>query len=91
MSKPTKEELEQAVATAIKMRESGQDPHFVAKSLLNCHYQYTYLEEVLHAAERYLHSGMAEREHTLLVKAIAKARQVDERSAKQEHQDLGLG
>lgn len=91
MSKPTKQELEHAIAVAIKMRETGHDHHFLAKAFLNCHYQYTYLEEVLHAAERFLHSGMAEREHAVLLKAIEKARRVDERSAKQEHRDLGLG
>ena len=90
MSKPSHEELEQALDKAKQMRESGHDPDFIAKSLLNCHYQSTYLEQVLHAAEHYINSGLGEREHTRLVQAINKARQVDERSAKQEHQELGL-
>ena len=90
MSKPTQEELEQALDKAKCMRETGTDPDFIAKSLLNCHYQATFLEQVLHAAEHYINSGLGEREHTRLIQAINKARTVDEKSAKRNHQDLGL-
>jgi len=90
MSKPNAEELERALETAQHMREMDKDPDFIAKSLLNCHYQSTYLQQVLHAAEHYINSGLGEREHTRLIQAINKAREVDERSAKQSHQDLGL-
>ena len=91
MSKPTLEELEHALDKAKAMRETGMDPDFIAKSLLNCHYQASYLEQVLHAAERYMNSGLGEREHTRLIQAINKARTADEKSAKQNHSDLGLG
>ena len=90
MSKPSPEELELALDKAKLMRESGDDPDFIAKSLLNCHYQATYLQQVLYAAEHYLNSGLGEREHTRLIQAVNKAREVDQRSAKQEHQELGL-
>lgn len=90
MSKPTPQESECALEKAKHMRETDQDPDFIAKSLLNCHYQSTYLEQVLHAAEHYINSGLGEREHTRLIQAISKAREVDERSAKQSHQELGL-
>ena len=90
MSKPNSEELERALETTQHMRETDKDPDFIAKSLLNCHYQSTYLQQVLHAAEHYINSGLGEREHTRLIQAINKAREVDERSAKQSHQDLGL-
>ena len=91
MSKPSQQELEHALDQAKHMRELEEDPDFIAKSLLNCHFQSTYLLQVLHAAEHYINSGLGEREHTRLIQAISKARDVDERSAKQEHQDLGLG
>ena len=91
MSKPSHEEFELALAKAKLMRESGNDPDFIAKALLNCHYQSTYLEHVLHAAEHYINSGLGEREHTRLIQAINKAREIDERSAKRQHHDLGLG
>lgn len=91
MSKPTEEELEHALEQAKNMRETGTDPDFIAKSLLNCHYQSSFLEQVLYAAEHYVNSGLGEREHTRLVQAISKARSADEKSAKQTHEDLGLG
>lgn len=90
MSKPNSQELECALEKAKHMREMEKDPDFIAKSFLNCHYQSTYLQQVLHAAEHYINSGLGEIEHTRLIQAINKAREVDERSAKQSHQDLGL-
>jgi hypothetical protein len=91
MSKPSSEELARAIDKAIEMRESGEDPDFIAKALLNYHYQTSFLEQVLQAAQHYINSGLGEREHTRLIQAINKARAIDERSAKQEHEDLGLG
>lgn len=91
MSKPSHEELAHALEQAKSMREMENDPDFIAKSLLNCHYQSIYLEQVLHAAEHYINSGLGEREHTRLIQAINKAREIDEHSAKLSHQDLGLG
>ena len=90
MSKPNPQELERALEIAKEMREMEQDPDFIAKSFLNCHFQSTYLQLVLHAAEHYINSGLGEREHTRLIQAISKAREIDERSAKQSHHELGL-
>lgn len=90
MSKPSPQELEHALETAKQMRETNTDSNFIAKSLLNCHYEATYLEQVLHAAEHYINSGLGEREHSRLIQAINKYRDIDERAAKQEHQDIGL-
>ncbi len=90
MGKPTKEELEEALKEAQRMREQGDDPCHVAKTLLNLNYQNHSLVDVLHAAEKYLHSGMAEYEHAQLVKAIEKARAVDDLGAHKERPALGL-
>ena len=90
MSKPSPQELEHALEKAKQMRETNTDSNFIAKSLLNCHYEATYLEQVLHAAEHYINSGLGEREHSRLIQAINKYRTIDERAAKQEHQDIGL-
>lgn len=49
-----------------------------------------YLQQVLSAAEHYINSGLGEREHTRLIQAINKAREIDDKSAKLNHQDLGL-
>ena len=76
MSKPTEQELTMALEQAKHLRESGQDEHFIGKSLLNCNYQMAYLIDVLDAAEKYLNSGMSQTEHTKLLKAIEKARKV---------------
>lgn len=90
MSKPSEQELTMALDQAKYLRESGQDTHFLGKALLNCNYQMGYLLDVFHAAELFLKSGMDESEHTRLLKAIEKARQVEDYATHREHTDLGL-
>ena len=90
MGKPTEEEFAAALKEAQRMREQGEDPHHVAKALLNLNYQSSFLGGVLQAAENYLNSGMAEREHTVLVRAIEKAREVDDFGRHRERPALGL-
>ena len=72
------------------MRERGEDPCYVAKALLNCHYQSGFLREVLQAAQEYLRSGQTETGHTRLVRAIEKVRQVEDRDSHTEQPSLGL-
>ena len=69
--KPTQEELEMALATAKMMREQGDDPCYMAKALLNCHYQSSFLREVLQAAQEYLRAGQSESTHTRLLRAVS--------------------
>jgi hypothetical protein len=90
MGKPTQEELEEALQEARRLREQGKDAHHLAKALLNLHYQNGFLRGVLHAAENYLQSGLGETEHTQLVKAVEKARAVDDVTAHRERPALGL-
>ena len=90
MGKPTEQELETAMAEAKRLRESGEDAHYLGKALLNCQYQHSRLLDVLNAAQRYFHSGMAEQEHTRLLRAIDKAREMDDRDAHREHETIGL-
>lgn len=90
MGKPTQQELAGALQEAQRMREQGEDPHCVAKALLNLNYQSGFLVNVLQAAENYLQSGMAEREHAELVRAIEKYRAVDDIGAHRERPALGL-
>ena len=93
MGKPTESELEHALETAKSLREHGKDGDFLGKSLLNHHYRIGYLLQVLHAAEHYLHSGQAEHEHSVLVRAIDKARSVEDHPARPGHEldsDFGL-
>ena len=90
MGKPTESQLEQALAEAKRMREQGEDPHYVAKALLHLNYRLNFLDRVLHAAEAYLRSGLAETEHTQLLRAIAQVRAVDDRGSHEESAALGL-
>lgn len=73
MGKPTEQELQQAVQAAIRMRESGQDPDYVAKALLNLNYRVQKLEHVLAASKRYLHAGQSVSDHRHLLAALQAA------------------
>jgi len=90
MAMPTEEELSTALAEAGRMREQGEDPYFIAKSLLNAHYQNEQLRHVLKAAELFIRSGMAVTEHQRLKKAIENARNAIERTGAIEHESFGL-
>lgn len=81
MGKPTEDELKKALEEVSRMREQGDDPHFVAKSLLNIYYRFHLLEKVLHATELYLHSGHAAHEHSILIKAINEYHAKEKRTA----------
>jgi len=73
MGKPTTEELQQALDEAARMREHDEDPHFMAKALLNMQYRMGFLEKVMHAAELYLR-GEGGTEHAALLRAIQQAK-----------------
>lgn len=90
MSKPTADELDHAIRKAITMKETGEDPDFLAKTLLNHHYRIRYLEEVLAAADRFMNHGMAEQERLHLLKSIDKAREAEYRTSGLEREDFGL-
>lgn len=80
MGRPTDAELATALQEAARMREQGQDPSFVAKSLLNHNYRLNYLLQLYHQLEHYFHAGQADSEHAKLIKMMDKVRQ-EERSA----------
>jgi hypothetical protein len=90
MGKPTEEELKKALAEASRMREQGDDPNFVAKTLLNTYYRCKYLEKVLHATEHFLHSGQAVTEHTQLIKAIEEYRAIEMRTSGEDDEYFSL-
>ena len=73
MTEPTEHEFSVALATARRLREQGQDEHYLAKVLLACDHRQPYLLDVLRKASRYLHSGEGAREHAELVRAIERA------------------
>ncbi len=49
MDKPTDDEFKLALAEAGRMRESGNDPHHVARALLNLNYCMNSMQGVLEA------------------------------------------
>ncbi len=77
MGKPTEAELKQALEKAAQMREHGEDPDFIAKSLLNLHYRFGVWQKVIQATKRYLHAGQASSEHARLVSALREAEQLE--------------
>jgi hypothetical protein len=89
MGAPTKQELEQAIAEATRMHDRGDDPHHIAKALLNLDQRVHRLEKVLSAAKHYLHSGLGEHEHSDLVLAIEAAEKAAEPCGT-THETLGL-
>lgn len=90
MGKPTEEELTTALAEAARMREQGDDPQFMAKTLLNVHYRFKHLEKVLSAIEHYLHSGQAASEHSKLIRAINEYHNIDLRSSGEDSNSAPL-
>jgi hypothetical protein len=80
MGKPTDDELKQALAKAVDMREHGDDPDFLAKSLLNLNYRFNVWQKVIDATKRYLHSGHASTEHARLVSAMREAEKIESES-----------
>lgn len=89
MGKPTDEELQIALTEAARMREQGEDPHYIAKALLNLNYRIKYLEDVMRAAELYTHSGMGSTEHLKLVSAIKTYHALEQRSAGMDQHPAG--
>jgi hypothetical protein len=90
MGVPTQEELQTALQEAASMREQDRDPHYLAKVLLNHHYQLEKLNKVLEAAELYLHSGHAGHEHAELMRAIEDAKRAKSDTGDHNELDFGL-
>ena len=90
MSKPTEEELETALKIAAQMRDKKIDPFFIAKSLLSHNYRIKYLEEILHAADRYINRGMSEQEKTHLIRTIEKVKDAESFTSGKERDSFGL-
>ncbi len=86
----TAEQIKEAMEFAQKLRAHDQDQHHLVKVLLDFHDQISYLQPVVHAAERYLHSGLGEQEHTLLLRALDAMRNAQAKRSIQEPPRLGL-
>lgn len=90
MGVPTTEELQTALKQAAQMREHGEDPHHIAKALLNLNHRISKLENVMHAAELYMRSGEGGHEHAELVRSIKSAKYASTSTADRDELDYGL-
>ncbi len=90
MSKPTDAELATAIRAAIEMKEHDDDPHFIARSLLNLQFRMRFYEELLKLADLYLNHGQSESDHMQLLRHINKLKEIELRSAKMDIEDFGL-
>ena len=90
MSKPTDEQLDTALKMAAHLRDKKIDPFFIAQSLLSHNYRIKYLEEIMHAADRYINRGMSEQERTHLIRTIEKAKDAESFTSGKERDSFGL-
>ncbi|MCW8907619.1 MAG: hypothetical protein OQL28_10235 [Sedimenticola sp.] len=72
--KPTDDELSVALQRAEAMRDQGDDPEYLARSLLYLARRDELLEEILEHLELYLGFGFPEEEHARLVLLVEQAR-----------------
>jgi hypothetical protein len=88
--KPSSEELKAALEEAERIRESGEDPYFIAKTLLYLQQRNNDLEKVMEHAERYIQFGLPVEEHTQLKLLLEEAKTRELRSKGQESEEMGL-
>lgn len=91
MGKPTDTELQQAIAAAIAMRESGHDADHVAKALLSLNYRMQKMEKLLEATKRYLHAGQNATDHRTLLQAVQAAEKANAEMEEDENPEFGEG
>jgi hypothetical protein len=69
------EELARVLVEAERRHVTNDDPQRLAAAVLYLHAKARLLEQVLHAADLYLHSGQGEHEHGALIHAIEHAKE----------------
>ncbi len=88
--KPTNQELERALQSAQRMRDQGDDPEFLAKTLLYLERRDELLEQILQRLELYLSFGQPEDEHARLVRLVEEARRQALIDRGEEPEEMGL-
>ena len=89
--KPNAEQLRLALAEAERLRATGEDGQYLARTLLYQQERLRHLEDVRLRAERLVNFGLDEHEHALLIKALDAARRAEEEAAGEADESLGLG
>ncbi len=90
MLKASPNEIKEAIDFARQLREQGKDQHHLVKVLLDYHERLGYLLKVFHASQRYLHSGLEEHEHTVLLQILEETHRSEAQREHRDHTDLGL-
>jgi len=88
--KPTPEELRNALQKAERMRDQGDDPDFLAKTLLYLRRRDETLEKVLEHLELFLRFGLPVEEHVKLVRLVEEAQAQQRMERGEEVDNLGL-
>ncbi len=70
-------DVTEAIASIVRAAASGAVPEDAAKTIARLHERSKALEAAVDAAHRYIRSGMADHEHTVLVQRLAELRDVD--------------
>lgn len=79
--KPSVSEYATALQAARTLHVEEHDPKSLGKTLLYLDQRVGYLERVLNLADRFLHAGLEEHAHSLLLQAILAAKRAEEHSA----------
>ena len=91
MSRPNADEIHRALEAARGLAGDDTDEGLLASCFLYFHDRNLDLESVYEHVENYMHSGMAEREHTRLVMVLEHAREADhQRQHEDDDAPLGL-
>ncbi len=88
--KPTDLELAAALAEAEARRETGDDPAFLARSLLYLYRRNALLEGVLEHVKLFLQFGMPAEEHAKLVRLLEEIEAFDHHETGSDEGRFGL-
>ena len=88
--KPDDNELKTAMEEAERLRDIGEDSHFLSKSLLYLQQRNEELEKVLDHLEIFLQFGLPVEEHAKLTRLVAEIRGEEHREIDADRGGMGL-
>lgn len=88
--RPTDLELATALAEAESIRELGEDPSYLARSMLYLYRRNALLESVLEHVDLFLKFGMPSEEHAKLIKLIEDIEEMEHHETGSEEEQFGI-
>ncbi len=88
--KPTANQLSGALKRAQEMRAQGEDPDYLAQSVIYLQRRDAMLERILLHLERYLQFGHPEEEHSKLIRLVDEAKEMERIEKGAGKGDFGL-